>query len=236
MTAESTKEVLDQGYVRLIEHWGTEERIIESARMSTGKGFVEWSSDEKLLRFLYSHKHLTPFEMVGMTIEVKAPIMVFREWHRHRTQSYNEMSARYIPLPNDNYLPFLSDLHARAEAAANSSNKQARAASSSLVDYGAMAGWLASLSRYYEEGQKLYDEGLRIGVPKELARLPTTVGRYSRMRASANLRNWLQFLELRLAPNAQKEIRLYAEAVASIASVCFPRTINLFIEAKEKKS
>jgi thymidylate synthase (FAD) len=99
-------ELLDHGYVELIESWGSDERIIEAARMSTGKGFTGWGTpekpgDEKLLRFLWKNQHATPFEMAGMTIEVKAPIFVFREWHRHRTQSYNEMSARYVPLPDE---------------------------------------------------------------------------------------------------------------------------------------
>src|ERR1044071_9645751 len=88
--------VLDSGYVELVEVWGSDERIIESARMSTDKGFNGWGTDEKpgdekLLRYLYEHKHMTPFEMGGMIIEVQAPIFIFREWHRHRTQSYNEM-------------------------------------------------------------------------------------------------------------------------------------------------
>ena len=79
--------ILDHGYLKLIEHWGSDERIIESARMSTNKGFLGWGTgdkpgDEKLLRYLYEHKHMTPFEMAGLIIEVKAPIMVFREWHR----------------------------------------------------------------------------------------------------------------------------------------------------------
>jgi hypothetical protein len=92
-------------YVQAIEGWGRDERIIEAARMSTGKGFQGWDTDAKLLAFLYNNKHATPFEMAGLVIEVKAPIFVFREWHRHRTQSYNEMSARYIPLPDENYVP-----------------------------------------------------------------------------------------------------------------------------------
>jgi thymidylate synthase (FAD) len=97
--------VLDDGYVRVIEHWGSDERVIEAARMSTNKGFQGWDTDEKLLAYLYNNKHATPFEMAGLVIEVKAPLFVFREWHRHRTQSYNEMSARYVPLPDENYTP-----------------------------------------------------------------------------------------------------------------------------------
>src|SRR3990172_2230213 len=119
--------VLDAGYIELVEHWGSDERIIEAARMSTGKGFQGWDKDEKLLAYLYNNKHATPFEMAGMVIEVKAPIFVFREWHRHRTQSYNEMSARYIPLPDENYIPSVERLMMRG-----GTNKQAHAVVSEI--------------------------------------------------------------------------------------------------------
>ena len=128
------KQILDHGSIELIESWGSDERIIEAARMSTGKGFLGWGpfdcpdcgplpeeekihlhgtplgkqgckkcqgkgyvlGDEKLLRYLWDHKHATPFEMAGATFDVAGPIMVFREWHRHRVPfGYNEMSARY---------------------------------------------------------------------------------------------------------------------------------------------
>src|SRR5690349_15994092 len=97
--------VLDHGTVSVVEFWGSEERIIEAARMSTDKGFRGWEEDQKLLSFLYRNHHMTPFEMCGAIFEIKAPIFVFREWHRHRTQSYNEMSARYIPIPDEHYMP-----------------------------------------------------------------------------------------------------------------------------------
>ena len=92
--------VLDHGYVRLVETWGSDERIVEAARMSTGGGFRGWPQDEKLLRYLWDHKHASPFEMAGFVVEVKAPLFVFREWHRHRTQSYNELSGRYVAMPD----------------------------------------------------------------------------------------------------------------------------------------
>src|SRR5690606_14996334 len=98
--------------LKLIEPWGSDQRIIESARMSTDGAFRGWGTpdepgDEKLLKFLYENDHSTPFEMAGLTIEVQAPIFVFREWHRHRTQSYNELSARHTPLPDLYYMPSL---------------------------------------------------------------------------------------------------------------------------------
>ncbi len=221
-------EILDHGYVQYIEHWGSDERIIESARMSTQKGFLGWGNDtepgdEKLLRYLYTHKHMTPFEMGGLIIEVQAPIFIFREWHRHRTQSYNEMSARYIPLPNLNYVPTKERLLQSSEK-----NKQAGALAQ-LSE--AQAGlFIKFLAKSYDDQQSFYEAALQEGVPKELARLILPVGRYSKMRASANLRNWLQFLTLRLDENAQWEIRQYAEAINTIIKQYFNRTWQLFTE------
>jgi hypothetical protein len=162
--------ILDHGYLELVEPWGSDERIVEAARMSTGKGFLGWEAgicpicigtavqvcerhiwdeepevifikgghldlvggighsasltvpcfgcegkgkipgDINLLRRLWMMKHATPFEMGGLILECQAPIMVYREWHRHRTQSYNEMSARYTPLPDLNYVPSVDRL------------------------------------------------------------------------------------------------------------------------------
>ena len=221
--------ILDNGYVKLIEPWGSDERFIEAARMSTDKGFKGWGDaeapgDERLLAYLYNNTHSTPFEMGGMIIEVKAPIFVFREWHRHRTQSYNEMSARYIPLPDENYLPTVERLMTGANTA--TTNKQAQG--SKELKLGDALDWLADLADLYEHAQWVYEKGINSGVPKELARLPVPVARYSRMRASANLRNWLGFLTLRLNPAAQWEIRQYAEAVALLVRENFPRTYELF--------
>lgn len=185
----------------------------------------ETPGDEKLLRFLWDNRHATPFEMAGMTIEVKAPIMVFREWHRHRTQSYNEMSARYVPLPDENYVPSMGRMLAGGQSA---TNKQASGGAVSEVD---ALEWLAELADVYDHAQRVYESGIRRGIAKEIARLPVPVGRYSRMRASANLRNWLGFLTLRSTakgPGAQWEIRQYADVVASFVAQSFPRTYELF--------
>lgn len=220
------KQVLDCGYVDLIETWGSDERIIEAARMSTNKGFQGWDTDAKLLAYLWNNKHATPFEMAGMVIEVKAPIFVFREWHRHRTQSYNEMSARYTPLPDENYEPDLSNLMQRGNA--STANKQAQGYGGLQEDHAKL--WIDALGELYRHAQAVYEQGLAVGVPKELARLPLPVARYSKMRASANLRNWLAFLTLRMAPNAQWEIRQFADAVGTFIAEQFPRTWALFLK------
>lgn len=224
--------VLDHGHVTLVEAYGSDERIIEAARMSTAKGFLGWGTaekpgDEKLLRYLWENKHATPFEMAGAIIEVQAPIFVFREWHRHRTQSYNEMSARYIPLPDVNYMPSVE----RLMRCGGGSNRQAGTVKGSgEMTVEKSEGFRESLSAIYGDAQTLYDEALAAGVPKELARVHLPVGRYSRMRAHANLRNWLGFLSLRKHPAAQWEIQQYAIAVHAILSDAFPRTLALYDE------
>lgn len=250
--------VLDHGYVEYIQHWGDEEQIIEAARMSTGKGFEGWGpthkencpakndsnklwdhcicshplgepGDEKLLRYLWVNKHHTPFEMAGVTIEVKAPIFVFREWHRHRTQSYNEMSARYTPLPNENYVPTIDRFLLTSKT-----NKQAGAVKGAdkLAEANADT-FIKLLEDVYRDIQRIYEWGLQTGIPKELARLCIPVGRYSRMRASANLRNWLGFLTLRADSHAQWEIQQYAYAVCCIIAEHFPQTYKLWLENKD---
>lgn len=184
--------------------------------------------DEKLLRFLWENHHATPFEMAGATIEIKAPIFVFREWHRHRTQSYNEMSARYTPIPNENYIPSVE----RLMLGSDGKNKQAGTVSgaAALTVEGAEE-FRRALAVSYADTESLYQAALAMGVPKELARVHLPVGRYSRMRASANLRNWLAFLSLRsTAKNhaAQWEIRQFADALHDMLSPVFPRTLSLF--------
>jgi len=251
---DDSVQILDHGYVKLIESWGSDERIIESARMSTGKGFLGWgpttcqdclkehpqvackscggtgqkAGDEKLLRYLWENKHATPFEFGGLVIEVQAPIFVFREWHRHRTQSYNEMSARYTPLPDLNYVPTVERLMINSKT-----NKQAGTATgASELTREVAEHYREELLQQYEADEQFYQRSLVRGVPKELARIHLPVGRYSKMRASTCLRNWLAFLTLRMAPGAQYEIRVYANAVGDLIQQNFPRTWELFAESK----
>lgn len=227
-------DVLDHGYVESIEWWGQgksgerEAAIIEAARQSTQGSFRGWEADQKLLEFMFKNNHSTPFEFCGMTIEIQAPIFVFREWHRHRTQSYNEMSARYAPLPDINYMPTIERCFATQEK-----NKQAQPIDGAVaLSENVAENWLRTVNDFYGTAESLYQAGLANGIPKEIARIVLPVGRYSRMRATANLRNWLGFLTLRLNPNAQYEIRMYAEAVGQVIGHLFPRTWELFESSK----
>lgn len=216
-------DVLDHGYVKYVDSMGTDENVIEAARMSTGRGFEGWEKDAGLLDFLWRKKHSTPFEMVELALEIQAPIMVFREWQRHRTQSYNEFSARYSQMPNLHYLPDPSRLKKQS-----SNNKQGTGDEEFPQEYIDMT--LEELEYEQKQTYSHYEQMLTEGVAKEIARLNTPVSRYSKMRAKANLKNWLGFLNLRLRPNAQFEIRVFAEPVADIIRKLFPRSYDLFEE------
>lgn len=135
------------------------------------------------------------------------------------------MSARYTPLPNVNYVPDAE----RIIGNSNSTNKQAsRLSGVQQADSAAAEYFISDIQRLYADIEERYQLALTNGVPKELARIILPVGRYSRMRASANLRNWLGFLTLRLDEGAQWEIRQYADAVAKLLRTKFPRTMELF--------
>lgn len=267
------------GYIKFIENFGSDERIIESARMSTGKGFLGWGprptgiicmpngepfdgkrtplpdflaeawekkgrpaqldstnpfkdileepGDEKLLRYLWENKHATPFEMGGFTIEVKAPIMVFREWHRHRTQSYNEFSARYSVMPEEFYVPTMARMR---QAAQSQKNKQG---SGELLSDEISERARMRIMRSSAFAFQMYNENLDDGVAKEIARLDLPVNTYSKMRASTDLRNWFSFLTLRDDPAAQWEIQQFAKVVAQITQAIFPRSYGLYEEGRK---
>jgi thymidylate synthase (FAD) len=166
----------------------------------------------------------TPFEFCGLTVEVQAPIFVFREWHRHRVPfGYAEASARYTPLPDTNYVPTVERLMMQGGA-----NKQASSTGAILTRENAER-YCRRLAEAYASDEALYQDALTAGVPKELARVHLPVGRYSRMRATANLRGWIGFLALREAPGAQYEIRVYANAVSCMLKELFPRTHALYV-------
>lgn len=228
-------QVLDHGFVRLIEPWGKgegrfpdyERGIIEAARQSTQGKFRGWKTDKKLLSTLYTGKHATPFEFAGMIIEVRAPIVVVREWHRHRTQAYNEMSARYAALPDLKYMPSLDRL---LMVNTPDRNKQAGNVGGVLLSPARAMAWLGLCEAAYDAAETAYRYGLKMGIAKEIARLPMPVGQYTQMRCQASLRNWLAFLTLRMDPRAQWEIRQYANAVGSLIETTFPQTYRLFRE------
>lgn len=222
--------VLDHGHVALVESMGSDLSVIRNARVSYD---AEWRTgedegkDEKLLHYLVKNGHTSPFESVQFTFDVKAPIFVFRQWHRHRTWSFNEVSARYAELPEEFYVPELEQITGQS-----TSNKQMR---TNYVH--PKAERLASMIKHCNRGTfEVYRELLDEGCPRELARSVLPVGTYSHMFATVDLHNLMHFLKLRLHSHAQYEIRVYAEAMLEIIRAVCPISVAAFCEKYEVKS
>ena len=217
-------EVLDHGYVRLVDHMGSDLSIVRSARVSYD---ADWRSgeeagkDEKLIRYLLRNQHTSPFEAVSFTFEVKAPIFVLRQWHRHRTWGFNEVSARYAELPEEYYVPELADITTQ-----HASNKQMRTDEQNpqaLI-------MQAFMRKANADAFALYHSLLANECPRELARTVLPLATYSRMFATVNLHNLLRFLTLRLHPHAQKEIRVFADATLKLSTPIVPTTMAIYQE------
>src|SRR5215831_11796491 len=219
-------DVLDHGFVRLIDAMGDDLSVVRAARVSFDAAWragEDAGSDKRLINYLWKHAHTSPFEAVSLTFEVKAPIFVFRQWHRHRTWSYNELSARYRELPELFYRPSPEMIGTQS-----TNNKQARAIKSELSgpERSAILSTLARYDSHCHEAFEVYRQLLDAGWPRELARSVLPVATYSHMFASVNLLNLLRFLTLRCHAHAQYEIRQYAEAMLELTRNVVPACIE----------
>lgn len=220
--------LLNHGMIRLIDHMGSDLSIVRNARVSYD---AEWRTgedsgkDEKLIGYLLRNGHNTPFESATITFEIKAPIFVFRQWHRHRTQSYNELSARYKELPEEFYIPELDQITTQS-----SDNKQMRTYEPNENAHGIQL----TIQVQNEMAFKSYHDMLELGCPREIARSVLPVGTYSHMFATMNLHNLFRFLSERLHPHAQYEIRVYAQAILELIEPLYPVCVAAFKEGLEK--
>lgn len=220
-------DVLDHGFVRLIDSMGSDLAVSRAARVSyDAEGRPE---DEKLINYLWKNHHTTPFEAVTFTFEVKAPIFVLRQWHRHRTWSYNELSARYRELPEEFYVP---DPVLVGKQSAKS--KQAREVSSQMTaaEYAHQIELCEAAKNSMKESFRVYQGLLVAGWPRELARSVLPVATYSHMFCTVNLLNLLKFLTLRTHEHAQYEIRVYADAMLELARGVVPTCIQAWEDNK----
>lgn len=214
--------VLDHGFVRLVDHMGDDLAIVRNARVSYA---AEWRTgedegkDEKLLRYLYANRHTSPFESVVFTFEVKAPIFVLRQWHRHRTWSFNEVSARYTELPGEFYVPKVEDITTQ-----HGTNKQMR----TTAQHPEAVGIQNCIRQACEAAVAEYRKMLEHGAPRELARSILPVAIYSHMFATVDLHNLFHFLRLRLHEHAQMEIRVYAAAMLELIRPLVPVAVSAF--------
>lgn len=213
--------VLDHGLVRLVDSMGSDLSVVRAARVSYDAAWragEDQGSDKRLIKYLWKNHHTSPFEAVTFTFEVKAPIFVFRQWHRHRTWSFNELSARYRELPEEFYLPDPAQIGVQSDT-----NKQMRIVGDmDATDLLAREQELALLEETCTQAFATYRRLLENGWPRELARSCLPVNTYSHMFASVDLLNLLKFLTLRVHEHAQYEIRVYAEAMLELIRPIVP--------------
>jgi len=219
---QNFRKVLDHGHVRLVESMGSDLSIVRNARVSYD---AEWRAgdddgkDTKLINYLLKNKHTSPFESCVFTFDVKAPIFVFRQWHRHRTWSFNEISARYAELPEEFYVPETAQITTQS-----ASNKQMRTDELNPHAESMKRRIYDSSSDSFAVYKKLIEEGC----PRELARSVLPVGTYSHMFATCDLHNLFHFMKLRLHTHAQYEIRVYAEAMLELIEPIVPVSVDAF--------
>lgn len=224
----------DLGFIRLVDWMGTDLSIVRAARVSHD---AEWragedeKSDHKLIKYLWKHAHTTPFEAATMTFEIKAPIFVFRQWHRHRTQSYNELSARYRELPSDYFVPEIEDLMV-LQSTSNKQGRQYMTTQERVDFYEDRLTQRRDFIDHCERAFGLYKHLLASDWPREIARSVLPVGTYSHMFATMNLLNAFRFMTLRIDPHAQKEIRVYAEGMLKLLIPRYPVACRAFQSVK----
>ncbi len=214
--------VLDKGFVRLVDYFGGDQRIVQSARVSYGEGTKSVSQDGALIDYLLRHQHTSPFEQVVMTFHVKMPIFVARQWVRHRTGRMNEVSGRYSIMKEEFYVP-----EAEKVAPQSKDNKQGRA--SEAFD----SETANKIINQLEEGQKSsyenYSELLDAGLAREIARINLPLSLYTEFYWEMDLHNLFHFLKLRLDSHAQYEIRVYAEVMLEMCKKVAPMATESFI-------
>ena len=226
--------VLDHGFVRVVDYMGDDTSIVQSARVSYGKGTKKVSTDSGLIKYLMRHRHSTPFEMCEIKYHVKLPIFVARQWIRHRTANVNEYSARYSILDKEFYLPEKENL-----AAQSKNNRQGRG---DLINGKQADDVLKILKEDAEKSYNDYETMLnerydgtiinenKKGLARELARMNLTLNTYTQWYWKTDLLNLLNFLSLRADDHAQYEIRAYADVMIDSLKRWVPITYEAFMD------
>lgn len=226
--------VLDHGFVRYIDHMGSDQRIVEAARVSYGSPSKGEEQDKKLLAYLFNNKHTSPFEMAKITFNIKMPIFVMRQYIRHRMQNVNEVSARYSELPGEFYIP-------TAWRPQDTKNKQSSTNAGNWnpkVDNCVNMTLTASeaLKNQCEICYKIYQSMLQQGIAREMARLVLPVNIYTEIYSTWDLNNLLKFFALRDDPHAQWEHQQFAKAMKAITAQFFPWTLEVYENRNQNKN
>lgn len=212
-------ELTDELKVELVDFMGKDLTVVNAARVSLNQHSDEWSEREAgLVSFLMRNKHASPFEHCQASFLITAPIFVAREWHRHRTQSYNEVSGRYTQMLPKFYAPGYDRplIQVGKPGAYHFEVPEDGSIHLRLLStfrFGAQTCW------------NLYEEMLNDGIAKEVARMVLPNNLFTSWYATGNLRNWVGFLALRTDGQAMYEIRQLAYQTEEILTGLFPATL-----------
>jgi thymidylate synthase (FAD) len=222
--AQGTIEVLDHGFVRLDDSMASDLSVVNAARVSFARRKEEMDdSDAGLIRFLMRDRHGTPFEHNAFRFHVRAPIFVAREWFRHRIGSYNEFSMRYAKATDEFYVPDLEDVRSQVGKPGSYSFEP--------VSEEVAETTREELAAVYAAAFAAYERLVEMGVARELARAVMPVGAYTEFYWTVNARALMNFISLRAADTAQREIRRYADAVERLFAEHMPVTYEAFVAA-----
>lgn len=219
-------DIFNGGFVRYVDHMGTDEDIVEAARVSVLEEGKEkkYSSTNDLLRYMFRHGHSGPFEQVQVKFHLKVPMAIGEQILRHRTGKYNKKSGRYTEWEADFYIP--DDQRIKEQA---KSNKQG---SGKLLDK-ATRKWVAEwMKQNAINSYKDYDVLLRNNVAKEIARFVLPANLYTEFYMLIDIHNLFNFFAKRLHKEAQEEARVVAEAMYSFVNQLFPLSCQAFEDYK----
>jgi len=213
--------VLDKGFVRLVDYYGSDERIVQAARVSYGEGTTSYRRDRELIRYLLENEHTSPFEQVVFTFHVKLPIFVARQWVRHRTARLNEISGRYSVLSDDYYIPEPDRIRTQDKLDHQSSSDDA-------LPPEIQKEVVSLIEAACENAYKTYNRMLELGVAREVSRVVLPLSIYTEWYWQMDLHNLFHFLKLRLDKHAQWEIRQYAKVIGKIVEKIVPISYEAF--------
>lgn len=219
--------VLNDGFVRVVDYMGTDESIVQAARVSYGKGTKKVSEDRGLIRYLLRHHHTTPFEMCELKLHVRVPMDCWRQWIRHRTANVNEYSTRYSEAIDAGQMTLATEWRSQSAV-----NKQGSAENLDPVVGAQLSAQEGELHKFSRD---VYNERLKVGVAREQARKDLPLSTYTEAYWKIDLHNLFHFLWLRMDAHAQLEIRSYANVIGNeIVSRWCPMAWEAFVDYRLK--
>ena len=214
--------VLDKGFVGLIDHMGSDDAVVQAARVSYGTGTKKVREDRGLIRYLMRHEHTTPFEMCEVKFHIRLPIFVMRQLIRHRTASVNEYSGRYSVMTDEFYVPKTIELQ-------STTNKQGR---EGLYSEAETSGFRDIINDMHTKAYETYEQFIEEDMARETARAILPVSNYTETYWKCNLKNFMHMAWLRMDSHAQWEIRMFADAMYGLVQPLFPAVCEAFEDYK----